>query len=144
MFWTSNLSFSVISVKGIMIGETAPGGISQLKTHLQETEVNVDAVNNGAEGSGTGNAASATANAGSAIDDVCVKSAGENEENGGGAGAEGGGGEEEDDDDAPIDMSFPSGGGWKKIVIYLVSFPIMFPLYLTLPDTKDPKSKSCS
>ena len=47
--------------------------------------------------------------------------------------------EEEDGD--PIDMSFPKNGGWKQIVIYLLSFPIMFPLYVTLPDTKNPKSE---
>ena len=41
----------------------------------------------------------------------------------------------------PIDMSFPKGGDWKKILIYLISFPIMFPLYYTLPDTKKPKCK---
>lgn len=38
-------------------------------------------------------------------------------------------------------MSFPKGGGWTKIFVYLVSFPIMFPLYVTLPDTKNPASK---
>jgi hypothetical protein len=38
-------------------------------------------------------------------------------------------------------MSFPKGGDWKKILIYLISFPIMFPLYYTLPDTKKPKCK---
>ena len=47
------------------------------------------------------------------------------------------GAEEEED---PIDMSFPMGQGWKKILVYIISFPIMFPLYITLPDTKDPKS----
>ena len=43
-------------------------------------------------------------------------------------------------DEEPIDMSFPSGGDWKKILLYLISFPIMCPLYYTLPDTKKPKS----
>ena len=47
----------------------------------------------------------------------------------------------EEDDGDPIDMSFPKNGGWKQIVIYLLSFPIMFPLYITLPDTKNPKSE---
>ena len=47
----------------------------------------------------------------------------------------------EEDDGDPIDMSFPKDGGWKQIVIYLFSFPIMFPLFLTLPDTKNPKSE---
>ena len=53
-------------------------------------------------------------------------------------GSEEGVGEEIDEE--PIDMSFPSGGDWKKILLYLISFPIMFPLYYTLPDTKKPKS----
>ena len=53
-------------------------------------------------------------------------------------GSEEGVGEEIDEE--PIDMSFPSGGDWKKIILYLISFPIMFPLYYTLPDTKKPKS----
>lgn len=48
--------------------------------------------------------------------------------------------EENEDEEEPIDMSFPLKGGWQKIVLYLVSFPIMAPLYVTLPDTKD-KSK---
>ena len=47
----------------------------------------------------------------------------------------------EEGDEEPIDMSFPKGGDWKKILLYLISFPIMFPLYYTLPDTKKPKSK---
>ena len=50
-----------------------------------------------------------------------------------------------DDDDEgnedPIDMSFPKEGGWKKIVVYLISFPIMAPLFYTLPDTKNKESK---
>lgn len=40
-----------------------------------------------------------------------------------------------------IDMSFPKSGSWTKILVYLVSFPIMFPLYVTLPDTRNPDSK---
>jgi hypothetical protein len=36
-------------------------------------------------------------------------------------------------------MSFPKEGGWKKIV-YLISFPIMAPLFITLPDTKKKES----
>jgi len=54
-------------------------------------------------------------------------------------GSEEGVGEEIDEE--PIDMSFPTGGDWKKILLYLISFPIMFPLYYTLPDTKKPKMK---
>ena len=38
-------------------------------------------------------------------------------------------------------MSFPKEGGWKKIVVYLISFPIMAPLFYTLPDTKNKESK---
>ena len=52
--------------------------------------------------------------------------------------------EEEEDGDGeedPIDMSFPKEGGWKKIVVYLISFPIMAPLFYTLPDTKNKESK---
>ena len=44
-------------------------------------------------------------------------------------------------DEEPIDMSFPRGQGCVKISVYLVSFPIMAPLYLTLPDTKNPSSE---
>lgn len=50
--------------------------------------------------------------------------------------------EEDDDGDGPIDMTFPAKEGWKKIVLYLISFPIMAPLFITLPDTKDKSSKS--
>jgi hypothetical protein len=49
--------------------------------------------------------------------------------------------EEENDNEDPIDMSFPMEGGWKKILVYLVSFPIMAPLFYTLPDTKNKESK---
>ena len=50
---------------------------------------------------------------------------------------------EDEDEEEPIDMSFKKAaeGGWKQIIVYLISFPLMFPLYLTLPDTKDKKSK---
>ena len=51
-------------------------------------------------------------------------------------------GEEEEEEDEPIDMSFPIKEGWQKILLYIISFPIMAPLYLTLPDTKNKKSKS--
>ena len=53
---------------------------------------------------------------------------------------------DDDDDEAeqPIDMAFPKGSGWKAIVVYLISLPIMLPLYYTLPDTKNDKSKSSS
>lgn len=55
--------------------------------------------------------------------------------------AEGAATADEDEGEEPIDMSFPAGGGWKKITIYIVTFPIMAPLFLTLPDTKNPKSE---
>lgn len=47
----------------------------------------------------------------------------------------------DDEEEEPISMKFPVGEGWKKILVYLVSFPIMFPLWLTLPDTKNPASE---
>ena len=47
----------------------------------------------------------------------------------------------EDEDEGPIDMSFPKNEGWKRILVYLVSFPIMGPLFITLPDTKNEKKK---
>lgn len=45
-------------------------------------------------------------------------------------------GDDEEEPAEPIDMSFPKDKDWKTIVVYLVSWPIMFPLYYTLPDTK--------
>lgn len=53
-------------------------------------------------------------------------------------------GDNDDDDDGeeePIDMSFPKRGSWKQIAIYLVSFPIMGLLFITLPDTKNKKKR---
>lgn len=53
----------------------------------------------------------------------------------------------EDDDDEeeeePIDMKFPTGenANWKKILIYIASFPLMAPMYITLPDTRDKSKK---
>ena len=137
-----------------MIGEDPSGGvggINQLKSHLQVdgeqqqqngahhvseselTEVKKDgelAANpNDESGAGKNNSADLTAVSSTAavIDPDSV--------------AAGASAAEEDDGD-PIDMSFPKDGGWKQIVIYILSFPIMFPLYITLPDTKNPKSKS--
>ena len=43
---------------------------------------------------------------------------------------------EDDDAEPPIDMSFPT-GGIGATVIYLLSFPLMAPLFITLPDTKN-------
>lgn len=51
---------------------------------------------------------------------------------------EDGEGEEEEE---PIDMSFPKNESWQKILLYCISFPIMAPLYFTLPDTKNKSKK---
>jgi len=48
-------------------------------------------------------------------------------------------GDDEEDKEEPIDMSFPSDKDWKTILVYIISWPIMFPLYYTLPDTKKEK-----
>jgi len=39
----------------------------------------------------------------------------------------------------PLDMNFPS--GLQKQVTYILLFPIIFPLWLTLPDTRNPKAR---
>ena len=44
--------------------------------------------------------------------------------------------EEEEEAEPPIDMSFPTDSA-AKLVIYLLSFPLMAPLYITLPDMKN-------
>jgi hypothetical protein len=44
--------------------------------------------------------------------------------------------EEEEEKEPPIDMSFPTDSA-AKLVIYLLSFPLMAPLYITLPDQKN-------
>ena len=41
----------------------------------------------------------------------------------------------------PLDMSFPA-GGVRKQCTYLLLFPIIFPLWLTLPDTRRKSCKS--
>ena len=41
----------------------------------------------------------------------------------------------------PVDMSFPCGEGPLRILVYLISLPIMLPLWLTLPDTRNPKCR---
>ena len=53
-------------------------------------------------------------------------------------------GDDDEEDEEPIDMKFPTGenANWKKILIYIVSFPLMAPMYITLPDTRDKSSKS--
>ena len=50
--------------------------------------------------------------------------------------------DEKEEEEEPIDMTFPKDKGWKAILVYLISFPIMAPLWLTLPDTKNKSSKS--
>ncbi len=55
------------------------------------------------------------------------------------ADGEGGGDDDDDDNEDPIDMSFPKEP--KKMIVYLISFPIMAPLFYTLPDTKNKESK---
>jgi solute carrier family 24 (sodium/potassium/calcium exchanger), member 2 len=44
-----------------------------------------------------------------------------------------------DDEPEPIDMSWPKTG--RKRLTYLLVAPIIFPLWLTLPDTRAPKGK---
>ena len=150
-----------------MIGEEAAmvGGISQLKTHLQETE----GAASGDQQNGSKQYAEselmvvnkqATTSDGEAANGADANAA----EAGGDAEAAGQAKQGEEGED-PIDMSFPKEGGWKTILVYLVrqttpalvrlhqsphpffflqvSFPIMAPLYVTLPDTKNPDSKLC-
>jgi len=42
----------------------------------------------------------------------------------------------------PLDMAFPK-GGLRKQITYLILFPIIFPLWLTLPDSRRPSCKCC-
>ena len=61
------------------------------------------------------------------------------------AGGGGGGGGLSDPDEVqpePLDMAFPS--GLQKQCTYLVLFPIIFPLWLTLPDTRSQKGELSS
>ena len=44
--------------------------------------------------------------------------------------------EDAEEPEPPIDMSFPTDSA-AKLVIYLLSFPLMAPLYITLPDMKN-------
>jgi hypothetical protein len=41
--------------------------------------------------------------------------------------------EEEEPEISPIDMTFPK-GNILKIILYIITFPVLLPLYLTLPD----------
>ena len=101
---------------------TGGGGISELKQHLQDSSSDGAANGKNAEDSGGG----------SNVPTAIIVEPGR---------ASYAAGPNEEEEEEPIDMSFPSGQGWKKILIYIVSFPIMAPLYLTLPDTKKPDSK---
>lgn len=50
----------------------------------------------------------------------------------------GGGGEDgEADEPEALDMSWPSEG--RKRITYILLAPILFPLWLTLPDTRSPR-----
>ena len=56
--------------------------------------------------------------------------------------AGGGGGDAPDEvQPEPLDMRFPRHGVQKQLT-YLALFPIIFPLWLTLPDTRAQKCKS--
>ena len=46
--------------------------------------------------------------------------------------------EEEEEEEPPIDMSWPGAKSPGKLVLYILSFPLMAPLYITLPDMKNP------
>jgi solute carrier family 24 (sodium/potassium/calcium exchanger), member 2 len=45
--------------------------------------------------------------------------------------------EELEEPNEPLDISFPD--GCRKRITYILVAPIMFPLWLTLPDTRSPK-----
>ena len=55
------------------------------------------------------------------------------------AGGDGAGEGIEEIQPEPLDMAFPK--GFKKQITYLALFPIIFPLWLTLPDTRCQKGK---
>lgn len=142
--------------KGIMIGHqqahAAGQGITGLKTQLQLDSTG-EATANGAQENGKDdmedpdapkvNNPAADGDNSTAVQIVENNTGdGDNAANDKSKDAEGAKDAEEDEEaEEPIDMSFPKGGDWKKILIYLISFPIMFPLYYTLPDTKKPKLK---
>lgn len=145
--------------EGIMIGHQQAAGINALKTTLQapdasgETAVSAGptqengkemeevpkVVNPAMETTGAENGGNS-----GGVGDNNGSSEANAMENGTGNGAKesGGDGEEGEEEEAePIDMSFPKDQGWKKILVYLVSLPLMGPLFLTLPDTKNEKKK---
>lgn len=45
----------------------------------------------------------------------------------------------EEDKDEPLDVSWPN--SWRKRITYIALAPIIFPLWLTLPDVRRPVSK---
>lgn len=109
---------------GLMIGDQAQigGGISQLKTHLQDQDGSINFAKTPSADTELMN----ISNGDEKNKEIEETNAEEDEE-------------QEGED--PIDMSFPMKGGWKAILVYLISFPIMFPLFLTLPDTKNPAKR---
>ncbi len=62
-----------------------------------------------------------------------------------GAGGGDGAGDADVNDDVvqpePLDMSFPR-SGFQKQISYILLFPLIFPLWLTLPDTRGARGKS--
>ncbi|XP_056103058.1 sodium/potassium/calcium exchanger 2-like isoform X2 [Rhinichthys klamathensis goyatoka] len=57
----------------------------------------------------------------------------------GSAGQDGDAGEEDDEDDQPLSLSWPETG--RKRFTYLLILPIVFPLWITLPDVRKSSSK---
>lgn len=47
----------------------------------------------------------------------------------------------EDEEDQPLSLAWPSDP--RKQVTFLIVFPIVFPLWITLPDVRKPVSKTC-
>lgn len=45
----------------------------------------------------------------------------------------------DDDQSDPLSMAWPS--GWRKRITYVLVAPILVPLWLTLPDTRAPRSR---
>eukprot|EP00095_Tigriopus_kingsejongensis_P002177 maker-scaffold1021_size70145-snap-gene-0.16 protein:Tk02177 transcript:maker-scaffold1021_size70145-snap-gene-0.16-mRNA-1 annotation:"sodium potassium calcium exchanger nckx30c isoform x5" len=106
--------------------QATDGGISMLKSHLQ-----------------TGAPASDLNDLGQKSDDVGnIKLEGENQDNLPNPKWDGNDDQLNVDEiatDEPIDMSFPKQGSPLGILVYVISLPIMLPLYCTLPDTRNAK-----
>jgi len=145
--------------EGIMIGhQQAATGINALKSTLQEGEEAVPPVmqengkemeevseqpppkvNNPAAALEGGDTASSTAVNNTALN---VEATENGTNNGDASNVEKPDNEEkEEEGEDPIDMTFPAKDGWKAILVYIISFPIMGPLFITLPDTKNEKKK---